>query len=502
VLKLGDKELDYSKDFKFYITTKLPNPHYMPEVSTKTTLVNFSIKQDGLEQQLLGTVVHLEQPKLEEQKNELVLRVAAGKRKLVDLENLILRLLSEATGSLLDDDELVKTLQSSKTTSIEVNEQLAVAEATEIKIDTAREGYRNAAIRSAICFFALNALNRVDPMYQFSLDAYVGLFEMSITNSRSDEVAADDQAGRCKAINSYHTYAVYKYVCRGLFEKHKLLFSFQMCSAIMMADKKINVEEYEFLVYGGTVLDREGQRPNPSDGWLDAASWDNLNELEKLPAFQGLASGFDQTVRDWKAWFMGSAPEEEPLPGGWESKVSQLQRMCIVRSLRIDRMSFAISSFIADNLGAEYCDPPAFDLRAIFDDSTSLTPLVFVLSPGADPTVQVFNLGDDLGHRVENVALGQGQGPVAAKLVDNGMAEGFWVFLANCHLMLSWMPDLEKLVEEYCTDADKEPDKAFRLWLSSSPHPKFPISLLQRAITLTTSRRRGCAPTCPCCSTS
>merc|ERR1711968_384505 len=199
VLKLGDKELDYSEDFKFYITTKLPNPHYLPEVSTKTTMVNFSIKQDGLEQQLLGTVVHLEQPKLEEQKNELVVRVAAGKRKLVDLENEILRLLSESTGSLLDDEELVNTLQQSKTISEEVTQQLQVAEETEKKIDAAREGYRLAAIRSAICFFALNAMNRVDPMYQFSLDAYVQLFELSIINSRSAEDSPDDQIARCKS---------------------------------------------------------------------------------------------------------------------------------------------------------------------------------------------------------------------------------------------------------------------------------------------------------------
>ena len=165
--------------------------------------------------------------------------------------------------------------------------------------------------------------------------------------------------------------------------------------------------------------------------------------------------------------------------------------MCIVRSLRVDRMSFATGSFIGNNLGAEFCDPPPFDMRAIFNDSTAITPLVFVLSPGADPTVQVFNLGDDIGTRVENVALGQGQAPVATKLVDDGMIDGSWVFLANCHLMLSWMPELEKMVETYCTDATKQPHQDFRLWLSSSPHPKFPISLLQRAIKMTTEPPKG-----------
>ena len=79
IIKLGDKEVDYNFDFRFYITTKLGNPHYTPEVSTKTTLINFAVKQQGLEAQLLGLVVQKEQPALETQKSELTLRVAAGK---------------------------------------------------------------------------------------------------------------------------------------------------------------------------------------------------------------------------------------------------------------------------------------------------------------------------------------------------------------------------------------------------------------------------------------
>ena len=140
VIKLGDKELDYSEEFRFYMTTKLSNPHYMPEVSTKAAIVNFSVKQEGLEAQLLGIVVQEEEPSLEQQKSELTIRVADGKRKLVELEDEILRLLAESTGSLLDDENLVTTLQASKVTSEEVTEQLEVAEVTEKKIDIAREG--------------------------------------------------------------------------------------------------------------------------------------------------------------------------------------------------------------------------------------------------------------------------------------------------------------------------------------------------------------------------
>ena len=75
----------------FFITTKLSNPHYAPEISTKTTLVNFAVKEIGLQAQLLGIVVRKERPSLEEQKDSLVVNIAKNKRTLIDLENEILR---------------------------------------------------------------------------------------------------------------------------------------------------------------------------------------------------------------------------------------------------------------------------------------------------------------------------------------------------------------------------------------------------------------------------
>jgi len=57
MIRLGETVIEYSKDFRFYITTKLRNPHYLPEVATKVSLLNFMITPEGLEDQLLGIVV-------------------------------------------------------------------------------------------------------------------------------------------------------------------------------------------------------------------------------------------------------------------------------------------------------------------------------------------------------------------------------------------------------------------------------------------------------------
>jgi dynein heavy chain len=93
-IKLGETVLEYSPDFRFYITTKLPNPHYLPELSTKVTLLNFMITPLGLEDQLLGIVVAKERPELEEERQLLIVQSAANMKALKDIEGRILETLS------------------------------------------------------------------------------------------------------------------------------------------------------------------------------------------------------------------------------------------------------------------------------------------------------------------------------------------------------------------------------------------------------------------------
>ncbi|GLD91835.1 hypothetical protein PINS_up000368 [Pythium insidiosum] len=493
VIRLGDKELDYNRDFKFYLTTKLHNPHYTPEVSTKTTIVNFVVKEQGLEAQLLGITVQLEEPALEEQKSDLVVRVAAAKKKLIDLENEILRLLSAAKGSLLDDESLVTTLNASKTTSEEVSQQLIISEETEKKIDAARMGYARVALRSSTLYFVLNDMTSVDPMYQFSLDSYVSLFKDSIVKSRNmknQAALSEELTERINAINDYHTYAVYAYACRGLFERHKLLFSLQMCVRVLQSVNKLPQDEYEFLLKGGNSMGSEERVNNVASEFLSETAWLSIVELNKLQRFHGLISSFEQSTKAWKAWYQSSTPEIEPLPGDWDGKCNELQRMLLLRCIRPDRLSIQAARFTTSNLGAQFVDPPPFDLKAIYETSNYKTPLIFVLSPGVDPTNSLMALAESLHKKVENCALGQGQATVAEAMLQRGLEAGNWVFLANCHLMLSWAPTLEKLIDSYCS-ASAQVNPGFRLWLTSDPNPKFPIAILQRGIKMTTEPPRG-----------
>ena len=259
-IKFNDKFISFDYNFRLYISTKIANPHYPPEISSKTTIVNFALKQDGLQAQLLGIIVRKEKPVLEEQKDELVMTIARNRRTLIDLDNEILRLLNESRGSLLEDDELFATLQKSRQTSTLVKESLSTAEVTEIEIDTARQEYQPAAERASILFFVLMDMFKIDPMYVFSLASYIFLFTQSIERSPKHINVGE----RITNINDYHTYAVYKNTCRGLFEKHKLLFSIHMTAQILANSGKLVIDEYDFILKGGIVLDKQGQPPNPA----------------------------------------------------------------------------------------------------------------------------------------------------------------------------------------------------------------------------------------------
>ncbi|EDK99999.1 mCG115458, isoform CRA_c [Mus musculus] len=173
-IRLGDSTIEYSPDFRFYITTKLRNPHYLPE--TSVTLLNFMITPEGMQDQLLGIVVARERPDLEEEKQALILQGADNKRQLKEIEDKILEVLSLSEGNILEDETAIKILSSSKSLANEISQKQEVAEETEKKIDITRMGYRPIAIHSSILFFSIADLANIEPMYQYSLTWFINLF--------------------------------------------------------------------------------------------------------------------------------------------------------------------------------------------------------------------------------------------------------------------------------------------------------------------------------------
>ena len=162
----------------------------------------------------------------------------------------------------------------------------------------------------------------------------------------------------------------------------------------------------------------------------------------------------------------------------------------MLRCVRPDKVVQGMQDFVTANLGQRFIEPPPLNLGTAFKDASNVMPLVFVLSAGADPFEILYKFAGELkmSKKLNAISLGQGQGPIAEKMINLATENGSWVLLQNCHLAVSWMPRLDSLVEQF------EPDsmhRDFRLWLTSMPSDGFPVSILQNSVKMTSEPPRG-----------
>jgi len=478
-IRLSENPVDYNDNFKLYMVTKLSNPHYLPNVSTKVTLVNFMITPAGLDDQLLGIVVAREKHELEEKKKEIVVQTAENQSKLESIENEILDMLRDSV-DILEDDKAVNTLANSKQTANKIKAKQSESKRNEDEIDKGRLEYAPVAQNASNLFFVVSSLSEIDPMYQFSLEWYNKLYEECIS-------FAPLRGNRIVNLIEKFTESLFDKICRSIFEKHKLLFAFLMCIQVVTMNGDMNHAEYRFLLTGGRMVESDLKNPTT---WLIDRSWNELLSIQDLKAFEEFPESFVQDHAKWKEIYDSPEPEKLPLPGRW-NKLTVFQKMLVLRIIRPDKLVPAISEYIKNNLGEKFIQPPTFDIEASFKDSSASRPLIFILSSGMDPMAQLQayckKINGD-GAILDSVSLGQGQGKLAAEKINKAMVRGNWVVLQNCHLSISWLSTLERIIDGF---QNSKMSNTFRLWLTSMPTPDFPISILQKSVKMTNEPPKG-----------
>ncbi|KAJ3249578.1 hypothetical protein HDU78_000105 [Chytriomyces hyalinus] len=486
-VKMGDKEVEYDPRFKMILQTRRANPHYPPEIQAQTTLINFTVTIAGLEDQLLADVVNIERPDLERTKADLTKQQNEFKIKLTELEDALLARLASAQGNFLGDTALVENLEITKRTATEIEQKVEEAKKTEKKINETRELYRPVAARSSLLYFLLNDLWQIHPMYQYSLNSYKVVFQNAINRAE----ASEDIKERVALLIDSITHMVFIYTTRGLFERDKLIYIAQMTFLILAAQDDLDPVEKDFLLKGPRV-----PNINSPFEWLSAPNWQMVKALTALEQFRTLGSDIEGSSKQWKKYCENECPESEKLPQEWKNK-SALQKLCILRCLRPDRMTYAVRNFISSKMGAKYVDSSRIPLAVSFQEMKPATPMFFILSPGVDPVKEVEGLGRTMGvsednKNFHNVSLGQGQEVIAEQKLDIAYKDGGWVMLENIHLVSKWLPILEKKLEALSVGA--HPD--FRVYLSAEPagDPAYhiiPISILQASIKITNEPPTG-----------
>lgn len=483
--------MDYNNDFKLFMTSKLPNPHYLPEVCIKLTIINFTVTFEGLEEQMLVDVVIQEKPETERARDQLILDLAELETKKRNVEIKILKTLADSNEeTILDGDELIDILEQSKYQAKLIKEQLEESIKIEENIKETRNQYKEVSIRGSILYFVITDLAMIDPMYQYSLDYVKKLFSEAIKSSEKN----DELAIRIQILIESITKSIYNNICRGLFENHKMIYSFLICTSIERNKSIISSSNWNFLLRGADMYDKSDQPHNPLPALLKETSW-NLAyafELSHGERLEGLCTSFKTKSKSWNDYATSEDPIENRVPCGFHEKLDSFEKLIILKIFRPEMLMYAFSKYVGEKLGHYYSESPPSSMEGLYVDSDKKTPVIFVLSRGADPTIQLINFAEAKNYkdRLKYISLGQGQEEKASRLIESGRKDGDWVLLQNCHLFKSWMPVLENIVNKFEEEQDDCHDE-FRLFLTSMPVNYFPVSILQNGLKLTTEPPRG-----------
>jgi dynein heavy chain, axonemal len=163
---------------------------------------------------------------------------------------------------------------------------------------------------------------------------------------------------------------------------------------IQDGDGTLNRPEFDFFLKGNTSLDEVEDRPH---SWISPNGWKDACKLHELgDAWLDFTDSIKKQGPVWQKWYDLEAPEMSPMPCGFD-KLDRFQKLLVCRILRNDRCINAIKQYIIEKMGEYYVKSPLILYDKIYAQSTEKTPIVFILSPGADPQGELEILGDQMG---------------------------------------------------------------------------------------------------------
>uniref|UniRef100_A0A3Q3WZD5 Cytoplasmic dynein 2 heavy chain 1 n=1 Tax=Mola mola TaxID=94237 RepID=A0A3Q3WZD5_MOLML len=472
VVQIGDKVIDYNEDFRLFMATRNPTPFIPPDAVSVVTEVNFTTTRAGLRGQLLALTIQQEKPELETEKTRLLQQEEDKKIQLAQLEESLLETLATSQGNILENRELIDSLNQTKASSALIQESLLESHRLQASLDQERDAYLPLAESASKMYFVITDLSKINNMYRFSLASFLRLFQRALQAKKEVE----NTEARIAALEASLKNMVYEYVCRSLFKADQSMFAMHFVKGMYPE----LFQENEWDVFTGSIVGEMFKKEVTL-----FPSWINQERHGAVAIFKTTFPGLYQSLclSDSDLWlsFSQSSQCEQEIPSSIANKISAFQQLLLIQAFRPDRLQSAMAAFATQVLGMKELSPPPLNLRRLYTETLEWEPVLIIISPGADPSQELAELAAETVGRenYHEISMGQGQADLALATLRECSRNGEWLCLKNLHLVTAWLPLLEKELNLL------HPKAGFRLWLTAEVHPRFPPILLQSCLKIT-----------------
>jgi dynein heavy chain 1 len=462
LIQLGKQEIDFSPAFKIYLSTRDPSATFAPDICSRTTFVNFTVTQSSLQTQSLNEVLKSERPDVDERRSNLIKLQGEFKIHLRLLEKRLLQALNESRGNILDDDNVIQTLETLKNEAAEISVKMSNTEGVMAEVDEITLQYNIIARSCSAVFAVLEQLHHLNHFYQFSLQYFLDIFHSVLHGNKRLAAETNHNVRRDIIIDDLFV-TTYKRTSLGLLQKDKITLAMLLAQAAPYKMDKSLIDVILDETIDGVDVSTEPDRKSEA-----------IVRASKIPVLKGKLQDISADV--WER-FLTEETGELFVPKIWddatEKRDQELLSLLLVKLFRLDRFVPAAERFVTSVFGAGLLDTTE-NLAETVNQVSATRPIALCSSPGFDASYKVENLVARSHANCTNIAMGSNEGLATAdKAISNAAANGSWVLVKNVHLAPTWLQSLEKRMDSL------KPHENFRLFLSMESSPKIPVNLLR-----------------------
>ncbi|KAJ3658130.1 hypothetical protein Zmor_009888 [Zophobas morio] len=455
LINLNGKLIDYHNEFTMILSSRNEQLKVAADVNAIVSTMNFTVTHAGLTEQLLSCTIRQENPELEDRRKQLLRQREELQEKQYQLQNQLLEDLANSSGDILQNANLLASLNETKASSTAITKALEESSQVQKKLQSEYEVYQEISLFGSYLYFACNEFSKFNVLYALSVPAFIKLFLTSLQTFQGMESTTESQ-------KKHLFYTVYTYVTRGIMKMDRLTFAMHLIQKLF----SIQLSEWSHFL-GNSVTTRNDPENIPP--WIPKHCVHNIQNLQiAFPELYRLLQLEEQTL--WTK-FMSSDHCEREFPQ--HCKVTEFQKLLTIQALRPDRTYSAMSQCVVHMTSLRSIDPPVLDLAHIYKESSSSEPILILTVSGTDPSSEIRDLAPS---EFVEVAMGEGQESKALTALEKTSKEGHWLILKNLHLVTGWLSILCQNLQTL------RPHDNFRLWLITEPNPSFNFVLAQNSL--------------------